>query len=188
MHFAVTINSKASHFVLNCWLSMTRGSNSLFCNKIWTGTSCSCKKIENYWVKQKFQGAIKLLWTKIVKYRKVHTTQHSLCQQEIFREQVAKHTHNISWEMFTIFYLDCLIYIFFKLQSDKLFDMPIFKHLNPNSVGQNFCLAGLCYLLGKFTMVSQPIRLNVVDWSVFHFIFLGRLPFFFEVVFLVGSK
>ena len=55
--------------------------------------------------------------------------------------------------------------------------------------------------LGEFTMVSQPIRLILVDWFVFHFFevifhffyvvflffffFLGRLPFylFFEVVF-----
>ena len=27
-------------------------------------------------------------------------------------------------------------------------------------------------------MVSQPIRLILVDWFVFHFIFWGRLPFF----------
>ena len=33
--------------------------------------------------------------------------------------------------------------------------------------------------LGEFTMVSQPIRLILVDWFVFHFIFLGRLPFLF---------
>ena len=42
--------------------------------------------------------------------------------------------------------------------------------------------------LGEFTMVSQPIRLILVDWFVFHFFlgclpffhfFLGRLPFFF---------
>ena len=34
-------------------------------------------------------------------------------------------------------------------------------------------------ILGEFTMVSQPIRLILVDWFVFHFIFLGRLPFLF---------
>ena len=78
MHFPVTNNSKAWHFVINFMWLMTRGSNSLFCNKISTGTSCSCKKIEKYWVKQKFQGAIKLLWTKIVRDRKVNKTQHIL--------------------------------------------------------------------------------------------------------------
>ena len=38
--------------------------------------------------------------------------------------------------------------------------------------------------LGEFTIVSQPIRLIVVDWFVFHFI-LRLSPFliFFEVVF-----
>ena len=34
-----------------------------------------------------------------------------------------------------------------------------------------------CQLLGEFTMVSQPIRLILVDWFVFHFC-LGRFPFF----------
>ena len=38
--------------------------------------------------------------------------------------------------------------------------------------------------LGEFTMVSQPIRLILVDWFVFHFC-LGRFPFlFFLVVFI----
>jgi hypothetical protein len=32
-------------------------------------------------------------------------------------------------------------------------------------------------ILGEFTMVSQPIRLILVDWFIFHF-FLGRLPFY----------
>ena len=32
--------------------------------------------------------------------------------------------------------------------------------------------------LGEFTIVSQPIRLILVDWFVFHFC-LGRFPFFF---------
>ena len=32
--------------------------------------------------------------------------------------------------------------------------------------------------LGEFTMVSQPIRLILVDWFVFHF-FLGHLQLFF---------
>ena len=37
-------------------------------------------------------------------------------------------------------------------------------------------------------MVSQPIRLILVDWFVFHFIFLGCLPFLFEVVILVFQQ
>ena len=32
-------------------------------------------------------------------------------------------------------------------------------------------LRDIIILLGEFTMVSQPIRLILVDWSVFHFIF-----------------
>ena len=40
--------------------------------------------------------------------------------------------------------------------------------------------------LGEFTMVSQPIRLVLVDW--FSISFLGHLTFFFEVVFLLRSK
>ena len=36
------------------------------------------------------------------------------------------------------------------------------------------------YELDEFNMVSQPIRLILVDWFVFHFIFLGRNPFFFR--------
>ena len=33
--------------------------------------------------------------------------------------------------------------------------------------------------LGEFKMVSHPIRLILVDWFVFHFIFLGHLPFLY---------
>jgi hypothetical protein len=36
--------------------------------------------------------------------------------------------------------------------------------------------------LGEFTMVSQPIRLILVDWFIFHFC-LGRLPFLFSSFF-----
>jgi hypothetical protein len=38
--------------------------------------------------------------------------------------------------------------------------------------------SGKEHTLGKFIMVSQLIRLILVDWFVFHFIFLGHLPFF----------
>ena len=61
------------------------------------------------------------------------------------------------------------------------------KH--PEGGGPSF-LGGVCFNFsffrggthqiepGEFTMVSQPIRLILVDWFVFHFC-LGRFPFIF---------
>ena len=51
--------------------------------------------------------------------------------------------------------------------------------------------------LGEFTIMSQPIRLSLVDWFVFQFLldhlpffsfFWCRLPFFLDVVILVFQK
>ena len=51
-----------------------------------------------------------------------------------------------------------------------------FRRMSPVTIGQVDKSEML--LLGEFTMVSQPNRLILVDWLVFHFC-LGRLPFFF---------